>query len=191
MGDNYIIERKIDPMNILIVFLIGLAATLFLVGSIETFEVVGQLQVILIVSTSVLYLVALVAFLWPRKTETMLPADKIIERVKTVEKPVFRTIEKPIYRTIDRPVEKIVRKETVKTVEKPVGHIAVLHVEKKAEKKKPKSKYVGSTYNEKYHLRTCRFAGAIKKQYLQEENDNKYFKLRGYAPCKVCNPQKN
>jgi len=50
---------------------------------------------------------------------------------------------------------------------------------------------MGSTYNEKYHLRTCRFSGAIKPKYLVEENDLQYFKLRGYAPCKVCHPERN
>ena len=31
----------------------------------------------------------------------------------------------------------------------------------------------------------------IKEEYLVEENDKKYFKLRGYHPCKTCNPDKD
>lgn len=191
MGDNYIVERHIEPINILIIFLIGLAAALFLIGSFDTFNIQGEAQQILIGSTIVLYLIAAVAFLWPKKKKTKLPEDRVIEKVKTIEKPVFRTIEKPIYKTIEKPVEKVIEKEIIKEVKKPVGKIAVLHVEKKPEPKKKLSKYVGSSYNEKYHLRNCRFAGAIKKQYLIEENQNKYFKLRGYKPCKVCHPELN
>ena len=73
----------------------------------------------------------------------------------------------------------------IKHVDREVLHpVLVEKVEPK------KSKYVGSNYNEKYHLRTCRFAGVIKKKYLVEEDDRKYFKLRGYEPCKVCHPEK-
>lgn len=186
MVTEYIEEKRIEPINILIVFLIGLAASLFLLGSIDSFDIKGNLQTVLIISTCVLYAVALVAFLWPKKVKTPIEIDpEIVDRVveKVVEKPVIKYIkESPELKTVELP---IVKNQT-KVVEGPTK-IALVQVQKK---KKHKTKYVGSSYNEKYHLRKCRFAGAIKKQYLIEEDDKKFFKLRGYEPCKVCNPDK-
>jgi hypothetical protein len=111
-----------------------------------------------------------------------MPEPQIIEKEveKIVEKPVIEYREKPVIRYKEVP------KEVVK--EEPRIRYAIVEAEKKEEKK---SKYVGSTYNERYHLRNCRFAGVIKKEYLVEEDDRKYFELRGYEPCKVCNPDKN
>jgi transposase len=146
---------------------------------------------------SVLVIIALIIasffFLRSKKIRTPLntpmriiekPVEKIVIKEVIKEKPVVKYKEKKI------PVEKIVTKEVIK--EKPgKTKIALIEVEKKKEPAKPRSKYVGSNYNEKYHLRTCRFAGAIKKEYLIEENKNKFFKLRGYTPCKVCHPEKD
>jgi hypothetical protein len=139
---------------------------------------------ILIIFTSIIYGVVLFAFLKPKKLRKYLemPEPQIIEKEveKIVEKPVIEYREKPVIRYKEVP------KEVVK--EEPRIRYAIVEAEKKEEKK---SKYVGSTYNERYHLRNCRFAGVIKKEYLVEEDDRKYFELRGYEPCKVCNPDKN
>jgi hypothetical protein len=180
--ESYIEEKKIEPINILIIFLIGIAAALFLIGSIGSFNLKGTSQTTLIIATIIIYLIALVAFLYPKKIRTKLahPKPEIIEKeiIKTIEKPIIKEItkykEKPIIKTIKKEVPKhiIIEKEKIIPPEK-------------------KSKYVGSSYNEKYHLRTCRFAGAIKKQYLVEEDERKYFNLRGYAACKVCEPEKD
>lgn len=75
-----------------------------------------------------------------------------------------------------------------KFVEMPIIKEKIVEKEKVEPKK---TKYVGSTYNERYHLRECRFSGAIKPEYLIEENEREYFRLRGYTACKVCNPDKN
>lgn len=53
-----------------------------------------------------------------------------------------------------------------------------------------KTKYVGSDYEHRYHLRTCRFIGAIKPEYLVESNNEEDFKKYNYKPCKACNPHK-
>ena len=175
--EKFIEEKRIESINILIVFLLGLAAALFILGSIQTFNIYGGTQTLLIVSTIVLYLIAVIAFLYPRKIKTPIEIEPEI-----IEKEVVREVEKPVVKEVVKYKDKPVVKEVVKEVVTPVF----------VEKNKPKkSKFVGSSYNEKYHLRTCRFAGAIKKKYLVEEDQKKYFKLRGFAPCKICNPDKN
>ncbi|HKL23450.1 MAG TPA: hypothetical protein VJ895_01740 [Candidatus Nanoarchaeia archaeon] len=179
MSEGFIEERGIEPMNILIAFLIGIGAALFVIGSIGSFGLEGGAATFLMVAVIIVYLIVAFALLVPRKHLTKLPEPGVIERevVREVEKPVDRIIEKPIEKIVEKPVEKIVEKEILHPVS----------VERTREKK---SKYVGSKYNEKYHLRSCRFAGVIKKKYLVEEDDKKYFKLRGYEPCKVCCPDK-
>lgn len=182
---KYIEEKRLQPINILIVFLIGIAAALFVIGSINSFNITGPLQKVLIAITIIVYAITLFAFLKPEMTKIPLVENepKVVERI--VKEPVVQTIEKPVIRYKNKiikeqpKIEKITKKE-----------IQPIIIETKKPKEK-KSKYVGSSYNEKYHLRSCRFAGAIKKQYLIEENDKKFFKLRGYSPCKVCNPDKN
>lgn len=193
MATEYIEERHVEPINILIVFLIGLAAALFLIGSIDSFGIAGTLQTVLIISTCVLYAIALVAFLWPKKTLTPIEIEP-----EVIEKEVERIVEKPVIKYVEREgkketdlksVEVPIVKTITRTIKEPgKTKIALVEVEKKEEKK---SKYVGSSYNDRYHLRTCRFAGAIKPEYLIEEDDKKFFELRGYVPCKVCNPNKN
>lgn len=184
---KYIEEKRLHPINILIVFLIGIAAALFLIGSINSFGITGPLQNVLIAITAIVYAIALFAFLRPEKTKIPLIENEpeIIERI--VKEPVVQTIEKPVIRYKNKII-----KEQPKIEEKkiPVKEIKPIIIEKEKPKEK-KSKYIGSSYNERYHLRSCRFAGAIKKQYLIEENDKKFFKLRGYDPCKVCKPDKN
>ncbi len=179
MSEGFIEERGIEPMNILIAFLIGIGAALFVIGSIGSFGLEGGAVTFLMIAVIIVYLIVAFALLVPRKHLTKLPEPGVIERevVREVEKPVDRIIEKPIEKIVEKPVEKIVEKEILHPVS----------VERTREKK---SKYVGSKYNEKYHLRSCRFAGVIKKKYLVEEDDKKYFKLRGYEPCKVCCPDK-
>ncbi|MBS3084866.1 hypothetical protein J4411_03055 [Candidatus Pacearchaeota archaeon] len=177
---TYIEERKIEPINIVVIFLLGLAATLFVLGAITSFSIKNNGTLIIIVG--IIYLIVIFAFLYPKKKSIHIhtPETEIIEKERMVEKPIIKEIVK--YK--EKPIEKI--------VEKPV-HIHLIK-EKIIEKEKvepKKSKYVGSKYNEKYHLRNCRFAGAIKKEYLIEEDDKKYFKLRGYKSCKVCHPDKN
>ncbi len=175
---SYIEERKIEPANALIVFLLGLASGLFILGAAGSFGLSGVIEQNLLLIVGVVYFIAVIAFLYPRKKRTHLhtPEPEIIEREKIIEKPII----KEVLRYKDRPVDRI--------VEKPVTKREIVEVEKIEPKK---SKYVGSTYNEKYHLRTCRFSGAIKPKYLVEENDKEYFRLRGFHPCKVCYPQKN
>ena len=179
MAEGFIEERRIEPMNILIVFLIGIGAALFVIASFGTFALTGSSATFLMIAVIVVYLVVAFALLIPRRHLTKLPEPEVIERevVKKVEKPVEKIVEKPVIKYRDKPV--------VKHVDREVLHPVLV------EKKEPKkSKFVGSSYNEKYHLRTCRFAGVIKKKYLIEEDDRKYFKLRGYEPCKVCHPEK-
>ena len=177
---TYIEEKHIEPINIVVIFLLGLAAALFVLGAITSFSIKDNQTLMIIVAA--VYLLAAVAFLYPKKKKTHIhtPEPEIIERERLVEKPVERVVVK--YK--DRPVEKI--------VEKSIG-VPIIQ-ERIVEKEKvepPKSKFVGSKYNEKYHLRSCRFSGAIKPQYLLEEDDVKYFKLRGYKPCKVCHPERS
>jgi len=175
---SYIEERKIEPANALIVFLLGLASGLFILGAAGSFGLSEPIEENLLVIVGIVYAIAVIAFLYPRKKRTHLhpPEPEIIEREKFVDRPIFRDI----VRYKNRPV--------VKEVEKPIIREIIVEKEKVEPKK---SKYMGSTYNEKYHLRTCRFSGAIKPKYLVEEKDKKYFKLRGYIPCKVCHPDKN
>lgn len=182
---EYIEEKRIQPINILIVFLIGIAATLFIIGSINSFNITGTLQKVLIAITIIIYAITLFAFLKPEKTKTPIIKNKpeIIEKI--IKEPVIQTIEKPIIKYKN----KIIKEQPkIKKITKKEIQPIIIEREKPKEKK---SKYVGSSYNEKYHLRSCRFAGAIKKQYLIEEDDKKFFKLRGYTPCKVCKPDKN
>ncbi|MBU2612556.1 MAG: hypothetical protein KKB62_02435 [Nanoarchaeota archaeon] len=177
---TYIEEKHIEPINIVVIFLLGLAAALFVIGAITSFSVNNNQTLIIIVG--VVYLIAIGAFLYPKKKKTHIhtPEPEIIERERVINKPFI----KEVIRYKDLPIEKIVEKR----VHVPFIQEKIVEVEKE---EPPKSKYVGSKYNERYHLRTCRFAGAIKKQYLVEEDDKKYFKLRGYKPCKVCEPNKN
>ncbi|MCR4327477.1 MAG: hypothetical protein NUV46_02755 [Nanoarchaeota archaeon] len=181
---TYIEEKKIEPMNILVIFLLGLAAALFILGAITSFNIENNETLMIVVG--VVYLIAIVAFLYPKKKGIHIhtPEPEVIERKTFVEKPVVREVIK--YK--DRPVMKEVVKEVEKHVKDPETHQTIIEIEKVEPKK---SKYMGSTYNQKYHLRTCRFSGAIKKKYLVEEDEKKYFKLRGYTPCKVCHPEKN
>lgn len=188
MEKRYKIEREFIPINLLIAFLIGLAAAIFVIASKETFGLSSGSQALLSIFVGIVYLVIAIFMLLPKKIKT--PVD-IPERI------VFHSDPEKKPKEIVKVVEKIVEKKVPVHVEKKVtkvvhkkgdAKIAVVHVTKK---KKKKTKYMGSTYNEKYHLRTCRFSGAIKKQYLVEENDKKFFKLRGYIPCKVCKPQYN
>ncbi len=180
MPEGFIEEKGIEPMNVLIAFLIGIGAALFVIGAIGSFELEGSAATFLMIAVIVVYLVVAFALLVPRRHITRLPEPGVVERevIREVDRPVDRIIEKPVIQYRDKPVEKIVEKEILHPVA----------VEKPEVKK---SKYVGSNYNEKYHLRSCRFAGVIKKKYLVEEDDKKYFKLRGYDPCKVCKPDKN
>lgn len=176
--ENYHEEKKIIPIHILVVFLLGLAAILFIIGSIGSFDLESKSQNSIVIITTIIYIIIAIAFLYPHKKKTMItpPEPEVIERIKTIEKPVI--VNKEIIKYRDKPVEhKIIEVEKIKPI--------IIEKEKPEIKK---SKYVGSSYNEKYHLRTCRFSGVIKKKYLVEEDDKKYFKLRGYAPCKVCKP---
>ena len=180
MSEGFIEERRIEPMNILIAFLIGLGAALFVLGALGSFEISGSAATFLMVAVIIIYLIVAFALLIPRKHTTLLPEPGVVERevIKEIEKHVDRIVEKQVIKYKDKSV--------IKQVDREVLHpVLVEKVEPK------KSKYVGSNYNEKYHLRTCRFAGVIKKKYLVEEDDRKYFKLRGYDPCKVCHPEKS
>lgn len=186
MADGYIEEKHIDPMNILIVFLIGIASAVFIFASIKTLEIDNDFKLPFIIMIGIIYAIVVFAFLKPKTIRKRLPTPHIIREEHHIETPVIKIIEKPITKI----VEKIVEKEVEKIVEKPVIKTIVQPlILRKIEKEK--TKYVGSTHNEKYHLRTCRFAGAIKKKFLVEEKNKKFFRLRGYAPCKVCHPDKN
>ncbi len=182
-------------MNIIVVFLIGLAATLFLFGALDSFNLSKNFQTILIVIISIVYLIVLIAFLWPKETTTPVEIEPTIiekEIIKEIEKPVIKYItrnktkhKEQQIKSVEAPTVKVIRKKA-KNEKKP-PQIRIIEVEKKQEKK---SKFVGSSYNERYHLRTCRFAGSIKPKYLIEEDKERFFKLRGFAACKVCQPDK-
>jgi hypothetical protein len=172
MAERHIEERFHDPMNILIVFLLGLAAVLFVIGSMNSFDLDSAYRVVFIVGVFTVYAIVSIFFLKSKKIKTPIEINpEIIER--QVERFIDRPIEKIIYK--DRPVEKIVERKVVEPV----------IVQRK---EKARTKFVGSNYNHKYHLRSCRFSGAIKPKYLVEEHDKKYFEIRSYEPCKVCKP---
>lgn len=181
MEKRYKIEREFIPINLLIAFLIGLAAAIFVIASNETFGLSQSSQTLLTIFVGVVYLVIAVFMLLPKKVKTPINIpERIVFRNDPEEKPreIIKIIEKRIPVKVEKKIIKIVHK-------KGDAKIAIIHVKKKKIKK---SKYMGSSYNEKYHLRTCRFSGVIKKKYLIEESDKKFFILRGYAPCKVCRP---
>lgn len=188
MEKRYKVEREFIPINLLIAFLIGLAAAIFVVASNETFGLSSGSQTLLTIFVGIVYLVIAVFMLLPKKIKTPVDIPREIvfhrdpeERPKEIIKIVEKIVEKKVPVYVEKKVTKIVHR-------KGDAKIAIVHVEKK---KKKKSKYMGSTYNEKYHLRSCRFSGVIKKKYLVQENDKKFFKLRGYKPCKVCRPNYN
>jgi hypothetical protein len=180
--EEFVEEKIIEPINILLSFLIGIAGILFILGARGTFNLDESGLMIVIAAVIVVYAFVVIVLLKPKKVLKKLPRDKIIEKTEVIERPVLREVEKPVIKYKEKPVIK----EVIKEVEKPV--VAIIDKTKKESKK---SKYVGSTYTESYHTRTCRFAGVIKPEYLVEEDDRKYFKLRGYAPCKVCRPDNN
>ena len=181
--DEEFIEVKfVEPIHILLTFLLGIASILFVIGSIGSFNLQGNSQIILIICTVLVYLLATIVLLHPKKVLKKLPRDKVVEKTQVIERPVYREVEKPVIKYKEKPVIK----EVIKEVRSPPVIAAV-----NTTKKEKKSKFMGSTYTESYHLRTCRFAGVIKPEYLIEEDDRKYFKLRGYKACKVCKPDKN
>lgn len=181
---SFIEEKKIEPANILIMFLLGLAAGLFIAASVGSFGLDETARRNLTWVVGGIYIISIIALLYPKKKKTHLhdPEPQIFEKEKIVEKPV------PVYRNLVKYKEKPVIKEVIKEIPKPFIKEKIIEKEKEEPKK---SKYVGSKYNERYHLRSCRFAGAIKPEYLIEEDDKKYFKLRGYKACKVCHPERN
>lgn len=183
MKEGFLTEKRIEPINILIVFLIGVAAILFTVATIRTFSLEEDFRIFIFIAVGVVYLIVLFAFLKPKHITKILPKQDVIIKTVEVEKPIVQEVVKEIEKEVVKEVVKPIIKEVVKEVKEPV----LVEVKKKEPKK---TKYVGSSYNEKYHLRSCRFAGAIKPEYLIEEDDPKYFKLRGYIPCNVCNPDK-
>ncbi len=177
---------RADPFNFLITLLMGVAAIVLILAFSASFEVAGGDIYVLSGVVAFAYFVLVFLLFRFRKEKFIVPIqEKFIEKV--VERPVDRPIVKEIFRDREKPVIK----EVIREVEKPVfKRVPVLLEEEKSLELK-KSKYVGSSYNERYHLRTCRFAGVIKEKYLVEEDDKKYFRLRGYEPCKVCEPNKN
>ena len=178
--EEFIEEKIIEPINILLTFLIGLASILFVLGARGSFGLDEYGLIILIAAVIIVYAFVIIVLLKPKRVLKKLPKDKIIEKREIIERPVIKEVQVPktVIRYKDKPV--------IKEVEKPI--VAVIDNTKKETKK---SKYVGSNYTESYHTRTCRFAGVIKPEYLIEEDDRKYFKLRGYTPCKVCRPNNN
>lgn len=171
---------KADPFNFLITLLIGVASVVFILAYSSSFETSGGDIYALSGIVAFVYFILIFILFRFRKQEIV---QQFSERV--VEKEVERA---PIVKEVYRDVEKPVYREIIKEIEKPVIKEVPFLVK---EEKPKKSKYVGSKYNERYHLRKCRFAGAIKKKYLIEEDEKKYFKLRGYEACKVCHPEKN
>ncbi|MEA3414438.1 MAG: hypothetical protein U9Q99_02845 [Nanoarchaeota archaeon] len=183
-NEEFIEEKIIEPINILLSFLIGIAAILFILGARGSFGLDESGFIILIAAVIVIYAFVVIVLLKPKKVLKKLPRDTIVEKTQIIEKPILKKVQVP--KTIIRYKEKPVIKKIIKEIEKPI-----MTVIDKTKKESLKSKYVGSNYTESYHLRNCRFAGVIKPKYLLEENDRKYFKLRGYTPCKVCKPDKN
>jgi hypothetical protein len=172
---------RADPFNFLITLLMGVAAVVFVLAFSSSFEVSGRDIYVVSGIVALVYFVLVFLLFRFKKQKFVVPIQ---------EREIVKEIERPVVKEVFRDVEKPVYHEVVKEVEKPVYHEVPVLLENKKPKVK-KSKYVGSKYNERYHLRSCRFAGAIKKKYLVEEDERKYFKLRGYKPCKVCNPDKN
>ncbi len=83
----------------------------------------------------------------------------------------------------------------MKEVEKEVP--VVKEVEKKIiiEKKgnsspKPNYSFIGSSLTKVYHLTKCRLSKSILAKYRIYSNNKKFFQVRKFKPCDVCNPNK-
>ena len=170
-------KKVIDPTNILLTFLIGVAAVLLVIGSIASFEL--DLNNTIILSASIAFLYAVMAFF-------LLKPKIVEEETKTIE----RIIEKPIIKEIERIIEKPVIKEIKKQMKKPEIKKAISESTKKhlEKSKKVSAKYIGSTQTEKFHKSSCKFAKLMKNKYKISEDHRKYFTLRGYKACKSCKP---
>ena len=136
MAERHVEESYIDPMNILIVFLLGLAAFLFVLGTVRSFDVSGTMQIVLISIVGILYVISLFAFLKPKKVKTPIEIDPEI-----IHQPFETIIEKPVERIVYRD-----KPEKEKIVEKEISKPFIIN-----KRDRQKTKYVGSTYNEKYN----------------------------------------
>jgi hypothetical protein len=175
-------KRVIEPTNILLTFLIGVVAVLFVIGSIASFDLDFNNSVTISVVTSFVYAVIVFFLLRPK---IVYEEPKTIEKI--IEKPIIREIEKIIEKPVIREIEKQIEKPAIKKIifEKTKEKIEE-NVKKQA--KKSVAKYIGSKETEKFHKASCKFAKLIKGEYKILENNKKYFLLRGYKPCKTCNP---
>lgn len=176
MTEKTIKKKVLDPTNVLLTFLVGVGAILFIIGSIASFEL-GQYDSITLAVITVFCYAGIILFLLKPKTVEEKPVkEKIIKEIKEVEK--IKKVKVPVI------------KEVEKIVEKPV--IKRIFIEKKKKKKPsvPRPNYVGSSQTEVYHKKSCKFSKLMKKKYKVSENDRRYFTLRGYKPCKSCNPHR-
>ncbi len=167
---SYFKNGKIKSANFLIFLLIGIAITLFIVGIISLPLLRKPNQEFLLIGILLVYLIAIIFFLYQEKFVKGQISKP--ERKEEVRETNFKTgVEDSKRITIEEKIEKL---------KNPLM--------KNAEEKK---KYIGSSKEEKYHLKTCRFSGMIKQKYLIEKKDKKYFQLKKFTPCKICNPNRN
>jgi|AntAceMinimDraft_18_1070375.scaffolds.fasta_scaffold19507_3 hypothetical protein len=162
-------EKFIKPINILLVFLIGITGILILIASTGTFNLEKYEIIKLSVIIIIIYLIILLSLL---KTRT-----RKIKEIPIIKREIIREIEKPIIQKITEKIETPVIKKIFIKKQEP-------------EKIKPRKRYnyIGSRLTETYHKSSCRMARLIKPKYKVKENNKKYFKLRDYKPCKICKP---
>ena len=88
MKKGYSVERHFEPINILIVFLLGIASVLFIAASTQTFGIPQSLRPIFSIGIGIVYIISAVYFLRPKKVKKMaLPQQtQIIEKEVPVEK---------------------------------------------------------------------------------------------------------
>jgi hypothetical protein len=170
-------KKVVDPTNILLAFLFGLAALVFVLAYTITFDPNQQYTLEITILTIAIYLIILIFLLNP----------KIVKRISETEIKEIG-VPVPIIETITETIEKPVFRDVIKTVEKKV--IEKVFIEKPKKKPIPRKtfKYIGTSESMTYHKASCRFSKLIKKKYQVKENDKKYFRLRGYKKCKYCKP---
>ena len=176
MTEKSIKKKVLDPTNVLLTFLIGVGVILFVIGSIASFELEQYDAITLAVITVFCYAGIILILLKPKIVEEKPVKEKIITKIKEIEK--IKKVEVPVIKKVE------------KIVEKPIIKRIFIERAKKKKPSVPRPNYVGSSQTEVYHKKSCKFSKLIKKKYKVSEDNRKYFSLRGYKPCKSCNPHR-
>jgi len=99
MEVKYKIEHKFIPINLLIAFLIGLAAAIFVIASKETFNLDSGSQTLLTIIVGIVYLVTAIFMLLPKRVKTPVEIPKtIVFQSDPQKKPkeIIRIVEKKV-----------------------------------------------------------------------------------------------